>query len=345
MKLRHAAFALVFQGLAAYSFAAPEITKVTGDPSNGQTATISGRNFTVATSLVSPVFDMIENQPLYAGLKTGDAVPAGKGLWKEVTVMGTYTRPMSMHIGNCRGVRNACYKGYGNAHLDYLQPLEGKPITTLYSSWWFNPSEDPNGRGGSNKFLRVWDDPNGRGTRTSWTPETLGTMYDSNPVVTKWAQWAGKVGQWNRMELLQDGASGTIKVWVNGQKVYDMTGYVKSNNGIGLNVGLVGFNATGNIAAGTYDSLKFMLSDIYVADNIARVEISDKPTWSDTTAIKEIQPAISRTDTEIKIKLNQGAIRDLKSAYLYVVDKTGQVNEKGIPLKPAAPAAPVLQLN
>ena len=73
----------------------------------------------------------------------------------------------------------------------------------------------------------------------------------------------------------------------------------------------------------------FWFDDVYIQNGSqARVELGDSSTWSGCT-IREIQYPTSWADGSITVKLNQGRFSSGANAYLYVVDSNGNVNSNG----------------
>lgn len=86
-----------------------------------------------------------------------------------------------------------------------------------------------------------------------------------------------------------------------------------------------------------------LYDDIYVAvgpNSAARIELGNASTLSKVTAL-EIQPVVSWADGKVTVKLNQGGIKDLNQAYLYITDQNNVTNATGIPLF-NGPTSPVL---
>ena len=82
---------------------------------------------------------------------------------------------------------------------------------------------------------------------------------------------------------------------------------------------------------------------VYVDNSLARVFISDSPTWtSNRLQTLEIQVPVEWSDTQISVALRAGPLLTLPGRYLYVFDSTGKVNEFGYPLCTKCPKAPSL---
>jgi hypothetical protein len=75
------------------------------------------------------------------------------------------------------------------------------------------------------------------------------------------------------------------------------------------------------------------IDDAFVDYTQARVEVSDSPTWSGASH-KEIQIPLSWSPTSIEVRLNRGSFDAVGGKYLYVVEESGAVNERGFLLAP-----------
>ncbi|MBK7543361.1 MAG: hypothetical protein IPP10_16635 [Candidatus Competibacteraceae bacterium] len=75
---------------------------------------------------------------------------------------------------------------------------------------------------------------------------------------------------------------------------------------------------------------KIYADDFYLDNTQARVEIGNASTY-DASTIREVQPANSWSTTQISTTLNKGAL-PYGTAYIYVIDSTGSVNNVGYPI-------------
>ena len=84
-------------------------------------------------------------------------------------------------------------------------------------------------------------------------------------------------------------------------------------------------NYWGNIGAGGGNGTleKMYFDDIFIQFNTrARVEIGDASTWANCTH-REIQPALTWSDTGITGPFNQGSFKTGDTVYIFVVDEDG----------------------
>ncbi len=90
----------------------------------------------------------------------------------------------------------------------------------------------------------------------------------------------------------------------------------------------------GLMVANVRDDGNFYLNidDIYIDNTLARVEVCDESSWryiEEHGAHCEIQIPQTWNDTTVDINVNRGIFQAGESAYLYVVDEDGAVNENG----------------
>ena len=317
--------------------AAPVINNVSGTLEHNGTVTISGSNFGTKTQPAPLLYDSVDNQESYATLQDGETIPtSSEYIWsenKDNNVKFSKSRPTrhkystaQYHAEEARSYLAWPYK---------LGVRENIPErNTLYVSWYFLTDTDPASEGGSNKFIRIWDDYNGNATRISWTQ--MHETYNSNGgLIYSGNAWGGKIGQWNRMEVLVDASNHIIKSWTNGKLIHNITNFYKVTSNQGLSIYVMGFDHNLN----GYQNMSIDFDEIYADSTQARVEIGDAPTWQ-TTSHREIQLPSQWSDTDLTITIKQGTLNDISKSYLYVVDADGKVNEQGYPLCTTCPKSP-----
>lgn len=312
------------------AISSPLIHEIQGDLADGKTVIISGKNFTV-TDAETLLWDDIDNQN---GIKNGVKVPTGQNLtWGENG--SPWASSITFDTTKKRTSRSASYAGKAKSYLKWPNKIKSKNLQNIYVSWWFKPDLHPYNNGGSNKVIRIWDDPDGNDTRISWT-----TMHlQSTGASTSWGSWGGKTGQWNRFEIWANSETGQLKTWVNGKLTHNKKDFKKIPSAHGFNIYLIGFDPS---EPERYPGFTFNISDIYVSPSIARVEITNKATWEDTSATREIQPINSWSNDEVSFTLNAGSFNSLDNKYIYIIDKDGNVNNNGYLLCAKCPIAPEL---
>lgn len=286
---------------------------ITSAISTGGTIEISGSGF----GNTSPMYfwDDVNNSFLNQGALDNKVVQVGSNYtWKKNT--NEYGLPFYFRAAQLlrNGKKGVVY--YGEGHKNFLG--EANFTTTassksMYVSWWYKPSEDPSGEGGSNKFIRIWDDPNGNGTRISWTQMHLTCNSES------WADWSGTVGQWNRHEVYVDLASKKIDIRINGKLVHSMVGCEKNAAyaNTPLFIEILGFDH----GSDNYKSMTTMLDDIYIGENLRRIEIAESNDWNYEKK-SEVLEIISWSDTKIVAKVpKDSSIHESTSSYIYYIDE------------------------
>ena len=296
----------------------PTISVVTGTLTEGSTLTISGTSFGLGGPIL--LADTVDNQSAYNATNNGDEIPYS--VWEDhvYNYDDIYLETSGGPVGSNKHYRS----GAGVGFLSWPTALVGTTQRELYVAWKYKPSEDPEAAGGSNKHMRIWDKNDGTGTRVSWTSMHM-TYGPQASTETNWGSWVGNNGQWNLMELWVDTVSGHITASTNGVVVHDVDDFVGFDTDIGLNVREIGFGASNGAL---YPNMVTELDDIFVNHTRARVELSSSPTW-DATSTREIQEISTWVGGEITIDLRKGAIADLESTYIYVINTDGFVNATG----------------
>ncbi|MEC7521680.1 MAG: hypothetical protein VYE22_17495 [Myxococcota bacterium] len=326
----------------------PQVVAVAGPLEHGARLVVTGCGFGDRDAPGPRLYDRVDDQPAYAGAAVGDLVPVGDDApWSRRS--DNWATTPRLADDRPRGHRARFYRvaGGGNGGDGYLgwpRALGGtRPPPDqlrLYVSWWYRPSMDPGGGDpeGANKFIRVWDNDGAERTYVSWTHMHIGYSGGER---TGWRSWTrdGRIGEWNRMEILVDAEAGTVRHYVNGvyQRVshsavgdFDIDDFEKDPAfaELGLNVAVLGFDH----GLTSYPDMVTDFGEIWAHTSPARLEIGDAPTWSETRH-REIQLPTSWEDGAIAVELDEGTFDTLGGRYLYVVDDRGRVNERGFPLE------------
>jgi hypothetical protein len=318
--------ALAFLSTTAYAI--PAITSATLDQTG---ITIVGSGFGADNPMV-----FWDNNDANFGISSaieGDVVPSGAGkLWRENS--SQWSLPMQFKKTQTRNNRdNIIY--FNASHSGYLgKPLMKGPVyDTMYVSWWYKPGKSVSDEGGSNKFIRVWDDTDGYGTRISWTH-----MHLTCGSTTDWGSWGGKAGEWNHHEFYVNLAENQKKVVskVNGKVTHDTTCEKDpAQAGKPIYVQILGFDH----GSDAYKTQTTSLDDIYIGNSQARALVSASSSWS--SSIKtEVLPIKTWSNTKIETEAISGYLRLNNQVYIYVVDKDGNVNSKGF--KVSCPFCPAM---
>ncbi|WP_133736647.1 hypothetical protein [Halospina denitrificans] len=201
--------------------------------------------------------------------------------------------------------------------------MDDKTNRSLYVSWWFKPSESPASSGGSNKFIRIWDDSDGEHTRISWTQMHL-TYGSGDP---DWNGWEGEVGQWNLMEIYVDSDAGSVQTWVNGKLTHDVNDFKKAESEKGLNIDIIGFDAS---SAEDYPDIGIELDEIYFSSSRERVVVSRKEVWDEARKDHHAVLPITWGKSEIEVEVPDIISENINKYYFYVVDQMGNANDEGV---------------
>lgn len=193
----------------------------------------------------------------------------------------------------------------------------------MFISWWYKPSVDPSRDGGSNKFIRVWDNHNGYGTRISWTQMHM-TCSDK----VTWGTWRGMVGEWNHHMMDIDLERKSTRAWLNGELLHEIACEKDKNYlNVPLHIRSIGFEHNWTL----FQDMTTGIADIYIGSGPARVEISESPQWRSVMK-KEILPIQRWEDGRITTMVHDGIVPIHTGTFLYVIDKNEKVNEQGIPI-------------
>lgn len=315
------------------TLAAPSVSTVEGDFQDGGEIKISGSGFTDAQA-ATVLYDQLDNQPVIASLSDGSAVPEDSGPWTH-NPEGYGQKITVVKSGDLRTKKaSAVYYGKRRSYLGYPTALDGKSNRSLYVSWWYKPSAAVD-NGGSNKFIRIWDQRDGNGTRISWTQMHM-TFNDLNDTSPNWWSTQPTPNAWNHLEIFVDADQNLIQTWLNGEISHNISTFQKANTSEGLDVGLIGFDPS---IGDNYDSYSFRMTDIYISLSKARVELSDSSNY-DPTSHREVLLVKDWSDKTITANMKLFSFDSLQGLYLYVIDKDGNVNKTGFPVCEKCPGQP-----
>lgn len=130
-----------------------------------------------------------------------------------------------------------------------------------------------------------------------------------------------------------DQNNGTLRLWIDGVP-RDSTTTLNTNvgsNGTAVNKRpyIIGFFDAWPTSAAT--PMYAYYSDIYVDNTWARVEIGDASTYAASRHL-EVQIPTAWANGSITTTINQGSFAVGSTAYLYVIDSSGQANTNGFPI-------------
>ena len=300
------------------------VTSVSGTVTSGQVLTIYGSGFG-SKSTVSPVlWDTVDNQTAYSGLSNGATIPTGSGYpWGANDGM-TLSTTGGRNGGKCYTATNTTA---GN--LQYV-PVGSSP-SAVYVSWWWKPSVSPIPPAGnhSSKFIRLSNEANLTNQTFSWTQMQSYVYNDYNDPVTinnyladDFWNWTGVANQWNFQEVWINNVTRTYSIRVNGQTQINNSSW---GSGPGFTFDYLwklGWDGGGNAPP----SITSWMDDIYVDNTLSRVMICDNANYGSVTECEMQIPTTTWNDGQIEIIVNQGGFAANSSAYLYVVNASGNVS-------------------
>jgi hypothetical protein len=141
-----------------------------------------------------------------------------------------------------------------------------------------------------------------------------GTTYGQTKQV--WNRWE----YWLQLNSPYTSANGVVQMSVDGTSIVNSSSYLlRKNDGTWKDFRLG--HMTNNFSA----TAKAWFDDLYIATTRARVEIGNASTFSACTH-REIQIPTSWSDGTISVTVNQGGFAANSSAYLFVVDSSGNIS-------------------
>lgn len=338
--------------LPSIVLASPSINGVSGTITNGQNITISGSSFGTKTNAAPIKFDNFNNGTSGAKLNSKDSswnIYDGPG-----DGQGLLYQTAQSHSGGGSVGRNST-----NGEMFNTNYYTFSPATEVFISYWYYISS-PSGCGATIiKLPRITSTTaagGGAGGATGGTYNGLGNTsfggtydacagsapylaYIKDPSATE--QVVGYFdsmpsnGSWHRVDMYKKlsspgVANGSVFVKVYGLQEMNALGNqmtVAAGQSFTLNNVWMGIG-DGSDSNHNYN---FYIDDFYIDRTQARVEVCDTSTWSARTQC-EIQPATAWSASSIAFTVNQGAIPNNSSRYLYVVDSGGLVNSNGYSL-------------
>jgi hypothetical protein len=311
-------FCLVLVGCAN---AAPNITSVTGNITNGNTITISGSGFGIKTQASPLLWENFESGTNEQNLSSTPTNTPWKLDYGGGTP-GTYSN--LMHYGG--GLSGRMYI-VGNAVTHTYASLGNQ--TKVFASYRFY---HPSGYNGLNlKMMRIGNSIDVHDyTYMGYTGSNSQYYYLYRSINDSTNLPPGEYNEcpantWTRddyyIELSSmDIANGKIGIWRNGSQIYWNDSIITRDSGGGAYITtlFLPYYADGS------DQLVYV-DNIYVDNTLARIEICKTSDWSTRTNC-EIQIPTKWSNNSINITLNQGSFANASTVYLYVVDSNGNIS-------------------
>lgn len=295
---------------------------------NGSELIVSGSGFGNENPMA--FWDDTSSEFAELGLSEGSNVPSGSSnKWKQAgPIMGGDPLTFKKNTNSKTLKPDTFYFTKGDDAILGSPNLTNDNVDQeIYVSWWYRPSKSPLGEGGSNKFIRIWDNPDGQGTRISWTQMHLTCGTGGN---VSWGNWVGNIDEWNHQEIYVNNNTSTVQAWVNGIVNHNTNNCPKASGGQGykLFIYLIGFNH--NLDA--YADMENSLDDFYVGNSKKRIEVTNNKVWSPTSE-RDIIPIISWSDTEVVGRLfSTSKVRYSKEMFVHFIGADGAPIGEGVSL-------------
>lgn len=317
----------VLVGLPAY--ANPSISSVSGNYDHGQEIVISGSGFGAKSNAAPVLWDTVDNIPSYSSLGDGATMPmGGSNPWPSPygNSSGRNTVKIERSAAEQRGVSSAAYKAV-NQKSAYVNGLTWPATSQLYVSWWWKQDQDTYGGDHSSKWLRVSDSSDQTGKTFSFNQQQAYIYASGSYCANDWVKMNGNPGKWNFIEAYFDNARQEFSIWINGQPFYDRVSWSPCVSMQMNQIWRIGFDGGGN----NPPAITWWLDDIYVDSSFARVMLGNASTFSGSTVF-EMQKPSQWNSSSVSVQFNQGSFSAGQTAYLYVVDGSGNVNAQGYPV-------------
>jgi hypothetical protein len=310
---------------------------LTGTPGQGNRLVISRTSGSFGTGpTTSRIVDDYDAAVTYAldGLSDGNSIPVnlsrhpftqntpleGPNLVKYSTALPRHSR------------QGANYRFVPRGTLEWPRvlggqsPPDGQDI--LCGQMWIRRNTAGSAGGSqSNKYMRAWDSNNNDGTRISHGTENLTVVNTDGLNNTSGFERFPTVGIWDLHEVLIEPTR--VRSYINGSLYGSFTGTYKDSGfpNLGMNFKLFGFDTGGNSPM----SAQFQMSDIYGADSIACLFMSDSSTWSAVTNNRETQPCKGAGWGAQAIEFDHriGQFASHSGKYLYARLASGTVEQLG----------------
>jgi hypothetical protein len=163
-----------------------------------------------------------------------------------------------------------------------------------------------------------------------WTQQTGTPLGD--PDQNGHNAWWGKAvnpmaGQWSKVEIaikVSSQTDGYINIWENGQQVMNYVGITDNYGGTRRSIAIGGYARMQG-----YTSNWRYFDDVYLDTTLSRVVLADKPVLSQASIV-ELQIPSAWSDGSITAQVNLGKFTQGQTAYLFVVDASGNVSATGL---------------
>ncbi len=319
--------------LASHAYAAPSVSQISGAFSNGSSVTITGSGFGTKSSAAPLVFDNFE------GGSTGSKVLTAKAVVGQWQTGAGYDVPVysteQVHAGS-KAVKLSTNGGVYNFSVN-----QNGSFPVVYMDWWVRVNQ----RDRVSRNWKPWrlygaNDTMAANTVVMCTGDGLSIINETREAGFWWGEGGSfSNGQWQHYQVALKASSsagaadGAVMQYINGKLVSNHTGIVTRTGSSHWNQIRIGHywaldGVDGCPANGGAD---IFLDNVYIDTNWARVEIGNASTYSTSTK-REIQIPTSWSASSITLNVNSGSFSTGSTAYVYVVDSSGNMNSSGMPV-------------
>lgn len=359
--------------------AAPTVSGVSGIAQHNGTITITGSSFGTKSQATPVAWDNFSQGTVGKAPSTAATMGSWSNVgWDSVTgltpfvvssAVQRYSNSRSVYANMNREMR-ACFTGGADSQTWFVQywfylgpgfAFQNSNTNSLgnikFFRMWSTGSDTANVRVSADGTYDVAITCEGVGGSENWNPAISGYKYIDpvmgygdpgyvDPTNTGWKHFENSIttGSWHLFQFeYKDssvgGSDGVIRWWFDGKLILDRGNFKtrNSSNQSFKRPQTVGFY---NSHSANGSSAAFYMTDVYIDNTWARVEIGNASTYAACTH-REIQPTTAWANGSITVKVNQGSYNSGASAYLYVVDPNGSVNATGYPITIGSGGAPV----
>lgn len=306
----------------------------TGTFAHGNSVVISGSGFGTKPTQAAPLlWDTVDNISEYSALNDGDTPTTDIWTQNANDNVKYSTSSGQRHANSSAQYRGVVPTWVSSSPWIYQLWLEepaifaspwGSQNGKLYFSFWFKSSINP--QDGNNKLIRSWGAASSPDERVSLI---LDHFYDASGSA-EWNIWWDATADgyythqgWTRLEFWIE-YGGDTEVWMNavipddepGTGLLQATGiYTAPTGDPNISFGLDVSNETAQTAM---EGCEFLMSDIYIDDTWARVEVGDNAVYELCT-IREPQPATAWADGSVTIDCNLGGLGTFTGKFVHVL--------------------------
>ncbi|MEZ5543294.1 MAG: hypothetical protein R3F42_14830 [Pseudomonadota bacterium] len=306
------------------SYAAPAINGVTGVLDNNNSIAISGSGFGTKSTVAPVLWDKVDNIAAYSKLANGASIPVGGANPFDQNEGPNGSGAVKYNTSDPQ--RGNSTAQYSAANRGVLGGLTWSATDYTYVSWWFKYDRSVSGGDHSSKWIRLSDSSDLTGHTFSWTQMHNYLVGSGTECTLVWATTGNSPNEWLFYEAWFDTAAKKYIVRVNG-KIVSNSSWTSSCSYQINELWKIGFDGGGN----SPPSMAWWMDDIYVDRSFARVMLGNAPTYSGSDQF-EMQVPSAWSASSISVTVNTGAFNSGSTAYLYIVDANGNVNNSGYPV-------------